>query len=353
MDARQKSLRIGIAALLCGMIFRFFSPGMLDPVLRFLSKPQTVAFLIYAETGHRVRLSPAGEVLPEQIDDGDLCFAWESPPPALPDWVYPTFPDPASLSVDYGCSYRPDIEMLLQQPLSWNLRGKQPTVLIYHTHTTESYQRLGADYEETAPYRTLDNHYNIVAIGDRITEMLEQAGICVLHDRQVHDYPSFNTAYVHSRNAAKELLKKHPGIQLVLDLHRDAIEGPEGQMKTTANLGGSTSAQLMIVVGTNSRVPHSKWPRNLSLGLKLQAQLQQQTPGIVRPLQLTPQRFNQDLSPGALLIEVGAAGNSHREALLAGEELARAIIALSRGTGPTADWEETAADPPAAPEAGF
>ena len=185
-----------------------------------------------------------------------------------------------------------------------------------------------------------------------VTELLEEAGISVIHDREVHDYPSYNTSYMHSRLAAQKILKENPSIQLVLDIHRDAIEGPDGQMKTAANIGGSTSAQLMIVVGTNCRLKHDSWPRNLSLGLKLHAQLETQTPGIVRPLSLRPQRFNQDLSPGALLIEVGAAGNSLGEARLAAEELGRAIIAISRGTA-TANWENSASDPPAVPAAGF
>ena len=77
------------------------------------------------------------------------------------------------------------------------------------------------------------------------------------------------------------------------------------------------------------------WQENLSLGLKLQAVLQQKYPGICRPLTLRAQRFNQDLSPGALLIEVGAAGNTRREALTAMEALAEGILALAKGT--TAD----------------
>ena len=84
----------------------------------------------------------------------------------------------------------------------------------------------------------------------------------------------------------------------------------------------------MVVLGTN----HKRYEDNLSLGLKLQAQLERQVPGITRPLQLRAQRFNQDLSPGALLIEVGAAGNTHAEALLAAQELANAILFLARGT---------------------
>jgi stage II sporulation protein P len=86
----------------------------------------------------------------------------------------------------------------------------------------------------------------------------------------------------------------------------------------------------MLVMGTN----HENYEENLSLALKLHAQLEEQWPGITRPLQLRASRLNQDLHPGALLVEVGAAGNSHAEALTAARELAKAIIALRSGTAP-------------------
>ena len=353
MDGQKKSLRVGIFAILCALVFRFFSPDLLTPLGEFLTKPETVAFLIYAETGCRVRFSPTGQILEEEIADARLCFSPESPEPKMPEWAVPAFGDPSLIHMYYGCAYRPDVEALLGEPLSWDLASGHPTVLIYHTHTTESYEKHGRDYEETAAYRTLNPYYNIVSVGNRVTELLEGAGIRVIHDKTVHDYPSYNTSYMHSRLEAERLLKENPGILLALDIHRDAMEDPAGrQIKTAANLGGSTAAQLMIVVGTNCRLKHDSWPRNLALGLKLHAQLETQAPGIVRPLSLRPQRFNQDLSPGALLIEVGSAGNSQGEALLAAEELAKAIIAISRGTS-TADWQSTASDPPAVPAGGF
>ena len=352
MNQQQKSLRVGIAAILCAVVFRFFSPQMLWPLVQFLTKPDTVAFLIYAETGRDVRFSPSGQVEQENIPDPGLVYSPESQAAVTGDWVVPAFGDTSLVSLSYSCSYRPDVENLLREPLSWDLREGGPAVLIYHTHTTESYRRFQQDYEETAPYRTLDPHYNVVSVGDRVAELLEGAGITVIHDREVHDYPDYNTSYMHSRKAMQNLIKEYPNLRLVLDIHRDARDVPGGQLRTIANVGGKTSAQLMIVVGTNCRLKHSHWPENLALGLKLHAQLEAQTPGIVRPLCLRPQRFNQDLSPGALLIEVGAAGNSHGEAMLAAEQLAQAIIAISRGTQDcfTADDADSGSGPPSAPE---
>ena len=158
--------------------------------------------------------------------------------------------------------------------------------------------------------------------------MLGENGIDAVQDREIHDYPSYNGSYTDARNYIRAYLEEYPTIQLVLDLHRDAAEGANGQLRTLANVNGEKAAQLMVVLGTN----HEAYEENLSLALKLHAQLETQCPGITRPLQLRSQRFNQDLCPGALLIEVGAAGNTHDEAMLAAEQLAEAIAALARGT---------------------
>ena len=168
----------------------------------------------------------------------------------------------------------------------------------------------------------------MLSIGRRVGRLLEEAGIGVLRDTQLHDYPSYNGSYVHARKSIQAILKENPSIRLVLDLHRDASAGEAGQLRTLAQVDGEASAQLMLVLGTN----HKKYEENMSFALKIQGYLENIYPGIMRPLQLRAQRFNQDLSSGAILVEVGAAGNSHGEAMIAAEKLAEAIIALSAGT---------------------
>ena len=173
----------------------------------------------------------------------------------------------------------------------------------------------------------------MLSIGERVTQVLSQYGITAIHDRELHDYPEYTGAYNHSREAAQYYLQKFPSIQLILDLHRDALEQNGQQLRTSATVNGQPSAQLMLVMGTDAGgLSHDGWEQNLSLGLKLQLQLEQQAPGITRPTALRSQRFNQDLLPGALLVEVGAAGNTHEEALIAAEQLAHAIGALAKGT---------------------
>jgi stage II sporulation protein P len=255
----------------------------------------------------------------------------ESPPPSLPEATeatLPAFSGEEDIDLYYAVRKDPDIKSLLAKPLDWDLFAEEPTVLILHTHTTESYTRQGEDYKETSAWRTLDPDYNMLAIGSLVAEILEDAGIRVIRAEDLHDYPSYSGSYIRSRQSIRDILKEHPGIQLVLDLHRDAAGEGGKQLRTLAKVDGEDSAQLMVVIGTN----HDAYEENLSLGLKLHVQLEQQNPGIMRPLQLRTQRFNQVLNPGALLIEVGAAGNNHKEARIAATQLAKAIVTLAKGT---------------------
>ncbi len=335
MDTHQRTLRIGAAAILCALGLRLGAVWLWQTFENWITDVDTQAFLIYLETGRNVRFSPSLEELSN--------YGGESPAPYLPvdtqeDAVLPVFSanDAAAVDIRYSCSLRPDLEALMTARLDWELCTEEPTVLILHTHTTESYTKTTEHYQETSAFRTLDEDYNMLSVGDALARALESGGIRVIHDREIHDYPSYNGSYVHAREAIEYYLEKYPSIRLVLDLHRDASGDLNNQFRPTATVDGEKAAQLMLVMGTNaSGGTHPNWKENLALGLKLQTQLERTAPGITRPLSLRAQRFNQDLTPGSLLIEVGAAGNTHPEAIRAAEILAQAILALSRGTDGT------------------
>ena len=310
MDQRQRTKRFGVCVILWAIL------------LRLLAGLSSIPAPIYLETGRNVRFSAS------------LPHVRESPPPWQPRAEIPRFSgsDGTLVPLYNSTSLEPDLEELMERPLDWDLRGEEPTVLILHTHATESYTKDGEDYTETARYRTLDEQYNMLSIGTEVARLLTEQGIDVIHDRQLHDYPSYNGSYVHAREAIEACLAEYPSIQLVLDLHRDASSDSGGQLRTQALVDGEPAAQLMLVVGTNvSRQSHKNWLDNLALALKLHIQLERLSPGIMRPVNLRTQRFNQDLSPGALIVEVGAAGNTHAEALAAARKLAQAVAALAEG----------------------
>lgn len=331
MHHQQRSLRVGAAAILCAVIIRLGVGGFFQPLGKFLAQPAISSLLVYLETGRIVRFSTSSEEI--------LFFASESAVPIFditPE--EPTIPvfsaqDAAAVSVKYYATCRADLEELMARPLNWNLATGEPTVLILHTHGTESYTKSpGEKYTESSAYRTLNEGYNMISLGDHLAQALESAGIGVVHDRTLHDYPSYSGSYSSARKSIRAYLEEYPSIQLVLDLHRDASGDNKNQLKTSATVDGVASAQLMIVVGTDdSGLSHPEWEENLSLALKLYGQLERSAPGICRYISLRAQRFNQDQHPGALLIEVGGAGNSHTEAMLATSVLAKAIVAMKNG----------------------
>ena len=320
MDLQQKTRRFGAWVIVCALLLRLQATVTADHLAFFLAQPNIAKLLIYLETGRNVRFS----LPPAKSHSAESAAPWTAPE-ALPVFL----PEQAgNLQMYYGCDLRPDLETLLTQPLSWYLPLPEPTVLILHSHATEGY----ADTQDSG-YRTTEEAHNMVSIGKRVAELLSQYGITAIHDRTLHDHPNYNSAYGNSRAAAQSYLQVYPSIQLVLDLHRDALEQNGTQLPTSATVGGQRAGQLMMVMGTNAGgLQHENWQRNLSLALKLQSWLERQSPGITRPTQLRTQRFNQDLSDGYLLVEVGAAGNTHEEAMLAAEQLAYAIVALSKGT---------------------
>ena len=317
MDWDQRCIRFCAGLVLSATALRLCAGGALIPLGQALTAPETASFLLYLHTGRVVRAAPVEE--------------WSSPVPSEPEPKTPlTFSpeDAAALSVDNGTSLQPDMGALLAEPLELELRGDEPTVLILHSHTTESF--TGGDYESTSPYRTLDPAHNMTALGALVAEILEEAGIGVIHDTDFHDYPSYNGAYNHAAQSTRAILEEYPSICLVLDLHRDAADTPTGQLATACDLDGEKAAQLMFVLGTDERLKHPDWERNLSLALKLQALLERENPGLCRDLKLSQNRYNQHLGEYALLVEIGAAGNTLDQARLAARELGEAIVQLSK-----------------------
>ena len=222
-----------------------------------------------------------------------------------------------SNSTDYPLSL-PDLQQRLHAPLSED----GPQILILHTHGSEAYTPAG---DETivwsGDHRTTDTRCNVVRVGDEMAEVFGQAGISVLHDRTLYDYPSYAGSYDRSLVAIQNYLKQYPSIRFILDVHRDAIEDGQGnQYKVVSAIDGEgTAAQLSIVVGSDgSGLTHPNWIENLRLAVAIQENILAKYPTLMRPVLLRNSRYNQHATAGSLLVEVGSAGNSPEEAVLAG-----------------------------------
>jgi len=207
-------------------------------------------------------------------------------------------------------------------------KDEGPQVLILHTHGSEAYTMPpGLEYEPTSECRTTDCTCNVVRVGDELAGVLEAAGLTVVHDTTLHDYPEYSGAYDRSLTTAKAYLEQYPSIQFILDVHRDAIsDGNGGMYKVVSDVAGQNAAQLSFVVGTDGGgLEHPLWQENLKLAAAITQCLAEDYPTLMRPITVRNSRYNQHLTTGTLLVEVGAAGNSLDEALLSARLLGNAL----------------------------
>ena len=160
-----------------------------------------------------------------------------------------------------------------------------------------------------------------------MTEVFESRGIRTYHDTTVHDYPSYNGSYDRSRVTVEDILEKYPSIKVVLDVHRDAIERESGEIiAPTVTVKGKKSAQVMIICGCDDgTMGMPDCMKNLRTASLFQQYMEKRYTGLTRPVLYDYRKYNQDLTTGSLLIEVGGHGNSLEQAVYAGELSAEGI----------------------------
>lgn len=216
----------------------------------------------------------------------------------------------------------PDFHKLMNEgPVLFVKDKSEPLVLIFHTHTTESYllSDNGVFYKgyET---RSFDLKKNMVRVGDEICRVLEENGIGYIHDTTIYD-ESYDGAYGRSRVTVEKILKENPSIQIVLDVHRDAIYYSDtSHCKPTAEIDGKKAAQIMIITGAEEgyikNFPH--WEDNLRFALCFQKTAENSFPGLMKPLYFCQRKYNMDVSKCSLLLEMGTDANTLSEAIYSG-----------------------------------
>lgn len=224
------------------------------------------------------------------------------------------------------------IEEMLSEKLELSVNKKEPAVLIYHTHTTETYQIIDRDFykKDFAP-RSGNNNINMVRVGKAICEELEKRGYKVIHDTAVYD-KTYSGAYYRSEDAAKAILKKHPSIKITLDIHRDAIQSGSIKTKPVADVNGKKAAQIMIIAGCqeegNGITDLPNWKKNLTFALKLQQNMENSFKGLTRPVFFCDRSYNMGLTPLSLLVEVGTDANTLDEAVYSGKMFGVALAQI-------------------------
>lgn len=218
---------------------------------------------------------------------------------------------------------------------SLDINTDEPTVLIYHTHTSESFLPNADWYDKNYPLRNSDPSKSIVAVGDAICEALAERGISCVHDCTVHDDP-YTGSYYRSAETIQKTLQEFPSIKVVIDIHRDGISSSDGSLPApVATIGGRSAAQFMIISCCESELfDMPDYLENFKLACLIQNCAEERYPTLARPILFDYRNYNQSLSTGALLIEVGSHGNSLEEVVYTGELLGNAIAdAIYKTTG--------------------
>ena len=198
-------------------------------------------------------------------------------------------------------------------------------IMIFHTHTCESYTPTeNYQYEASGTFRTIDLNYSVARVGDSLSEQLISYGYNVIHDKTYHDYPAYSGSYGRSMATVENLLISHPGTDIIIDLHRDAIA--DTTYAPSVKIGDEVVSQLMFVIGTEGGgLEHPNWQQNLQFAVKVQEKANELYPGLFRPILMSNSRYNQHLGKAACIIEVGATGNTLEQSMASMKYLAKVL----------------------------
>lgn len=229
-------------------------------------------------------------------------------------------------------SHSINIKEMLSRKADLAINDKsKPTVLIYHSHTTEAYEMLDRGwYCNDFVTRSKHPGKSVVRVGLAIKQRLEAAGFVVLHDTVIHDF-SYRGSYPHSRKSIEKYKKKYPTLKAIIDVHRDGMKTSENvKLKPTAKINGKKAAQVMIIAGCqDGRVKDfPDWEQNLVFATQLQHKAETLYPGIMRPIYFSPRKYNMDTSHCGVLLEMGSDANTLEEAVYSGELIGNALASL-------------------------
>jgi stage II sporulation protein P len=213
--------------------------------------------------------------------------------------------------------YNPDIEALLAKGAQLKIKDKsKPTILVYHSHTTESYSLLDVGYYIKSDARSSDTAQNMVRVGDELVKYLENQGFTVIHDTEIHD-TDYNSSYDSSREIVEKYLEEYPSIEITIDVHRDDITySNKTKVKPTATINGKKAARMMIIAGCEyGRVKNfPDWEYNLRFDLQVQSKVNEMYQGLMRPILFSERKYNMYETYNSFLLEIGTDANTLDEA---------------------------------------
>lgn len=199
--------------------------------------------------------------------------------------------------------------------------GPGPAVFIYNTHTGETYAQTDGVVKLQGKLGGVYQAGRALA-----TALEEKHNLKVLQSDKIHDANWLkDNPYTLSSVTLKEALAANPSVQVVIDVHRDAQVPRESSLTT---IKGMKVARIMLVVGTNARNNHPDWMKNYLFAQQVGKQMEKMYPGLLRKVITKRGRYNQNLHPQAILVEIGSTENSTEEAKKSAELFADVIASM-------------------------
>ena len=221
----------------------------------------------------------------------------------------PALAEEAPPQEEAGLPFQEEAILVIAPP-----RELTPQAVIYCTHTSEEYQGQSRQKGVAG---------GVLTVARTLAAALEEQGVGVILDESVHD-TDYDSAYEHSLASLEEVAAEYPDIRLFIDVHRDsALAG----ISTTLNAEGESYARMLLIVGSNERLPHPDWQQNYQFAQTLAAATNKLLPGVMREPRLYSGRYNQHIGPQAILVEIGSTDNTVEEAQRSAQVLAQAIAA--------------------------
>ena len=218
----------------------------------------------------------------------------------------------SKIDVKNSTKYQIDFNEMLNEKLNIFKNDKMPTILIIHTHGSETY--TGVEY--TDYFRNENTALNMIRVGEELANILKNSGYDVIHDTRLYDYPTYSGSYTRALSSIEQYIEENDNTQIVLDIHRDAIASDENFAPSTV-IDGNSVSKIMVISGTDQGgLSHPNWKENLKFALQLYNTGEQIYPDLFRNLNITKSRYNQHATNASLILEVGATGNTLDQSIL-------------------------------------
>ena len=209
--------------------------------------------------------------------------------------------------------------------------AERKLAFIYHSHNRESWLPELKGTSKDQPNEAFDADVNVSMLGARLQKKLEELGVGAVHSGTDYNTAvknfNYNYSYKYSKTTVKEALAVHDDLVYLLDIHRDSSR----RKQTTIDIDGKAYAKMYFIVGQGN--PH--WKENEALAQRIHEAMEKKLPGVSKGILTKGTKhghgeYNQSLSKGSVLIEIGGVDNTLEESNRTIDALAAILASMAK-----------------------